>query len=143
VPKLFSTEFKEPTDAWTRRIQSGGAQSQMARDIGTLESSRALTEFASWTGRIEKGEIPSAKPDRPQGIERNIVVSEWDWGRTDAYLHDLISTDRRNPKLNANGKSLRLAGGFDRLHSDPRPEGGDAKRGEAPRQGSQDAFDEE
>src|SRR5258707_8354828 len=43
VPKLFSTEFKDPTDAWTRRIQSGGAQSQMARDIGTLESSRALT----------------------------------------------------------------------------------------------------
>jgi hypothetical protein len=104
VPKVFSTEFTEPTDAWTRRIQAGGAQSQMARDIGTLESSRALTEFANWTGRIEKGEIPAAKPDRPQGIERNIVVSEWDWGRTDAYLHDLISTDRRNPKLNPNGK---------------------------------------
>jgi hypothetical protein len=104
MPAVFSDEFHDPADAWTRRIQSGGAQSQMARDIGNLEPARALTEFADWTGRIAKGELPSAKPGRPAGIERNVVVTEWEWGRATAYLHDAVSTDRRNPRLNANGK---------------------------------------
>jgi hypothetical protein len=36
-------------------------------------------------------------------VERNVVVTTWEWGRTTAYLHDLVSTDRRNPRVNANG----------------------------------------
>jgi len=104
VPKAISVEFPNSADAWTRRIQSGSAQAQMARDIGALEPARAITLFADWTDRIAKGEIPSAKPNRPQGVERNAVISEWEWGRTTAYLHDAVSTDRRNPRLNANGK---------------------------------------
>ncbi|HEY6207487.1 MAG TPA: hypothetical protein VIW28_00380, partial [Gemmatimonadales bacterium] len=39
-----------------------------------------------------------------QGLERNVVISEWDWADPKAYLHDEVSTDRRNPTLNANGK---------------------------------------
>ncbi len=116
----FSDEFADPVDAWTRRIQSGGAQGQMARDIGSLEPARAITLFADWTDRLAKGELPFAKPDRPTGIERNIVVSEWEWGRNTAYLHDEVSTDPRNPRVNADGKDLRLAGGFLRFDSDPR-----------------------
>jgi hypothetical protein len=104
VPKQFTAEFPTPTDAWTRRIQSGGAQLQMARDIGNLEPARAIELFADWTDRIAKGELPSTKPERPAGIERNVVVTQWDWGRETAYLHDAVSTDRRNPRLNANGK---------------------------------------
>ncbi len=104
VPKQFATEFPDHADAWTRRIQSGGAQMQMARDIGSLEPGRALTLFADWTDRIGKGELPFAKPERPTGIARNVVITEWDWGRTTAYLHDEISTDRRNPRVNANGR---------------------------------------
>ena len=104
VPKMFTDEFHDVADAWTRRIQSGGAQAQMARDIGSLEPARALTLFGDWTTRIAKGELPFAKPDRPTGIARNVVVTEWDWGRTTAYLHDEVSTDRRNPRVNANGK---------------------------------------
>jgi hypothetical protein len=104
VPKMFTDEFHDVADAWTRRIQSGGAQAQMARDIGSLEPARALTLFGDWTTRIAKGELPFAKPDRPSGIARNVVVTEWDWGRTTAYLHDEVSTDRRNPRVNANGK---------------------------------------
>src|SRR5262249_35950590 len=104
VPKQFTSEFPTMTDAWTRRIQSGGAQLQTARDIGSLEPARAIELFADWTDRIAKGELPSTKPNRPTGIERNVVVTQWDWGRTTAYLHDAVATDRRNPKLNANGK---------------------------------------
>jgi hypothetical protein len=104
LPKVFADEFPNHGEAWTRRIQSGGAQSQMARDIGNLEPARALTEFANWTDRIAEGELPFAKPRRPTGIERNVVVSEWEWGRKEAYLHDLVSTDRRHPTVNAGGK---------------------------------------
>jgi len=37
------------------------------------------------------------------GLERNVVITQWDWADPKAYLHDLVSTDRRNPTLNANG----------------------------------------
>jgi hypothetical protein len=53
----------------------------MARDIGRLDTQRALTMFADWTDRIAAGELPFAKPQRPQGVERNVVVTLWDWGR--------------------------------------------------------------
>jgi hypothetical protein len=52
--------------------------------------------------RIAKVKSPSAPP-RPQGIERNVVITEWDWADPKAYLHDQVSTDRRNPRVNANG----------------------------------------
>ena len=38
------------------------------------------------------------------GVERNLVITEWDWGWPDRYLHDLISTDKRYPTVNAGGK---------------------------------------
>ena len=97
-------EFRSSVEAWQRRLTSGQAQFFMARDIGRLDTERALQMFADWTDRIAHGELPFAKPQRPQGIERNIVVTLWDWGRPTGYLHDLVSTDRRNPHLNANGK---------------------------------------
>ncbi len=52
--------------------------------------------FGDWTDRIAEGELPFAQPPRPQGIERNVVLTLWDWSRPTAYLHDEISTDRRN-----------------------------------------------
>ena len=92
------------TDAWARRIQSGQALPQMVRDINRLDPQRALQLFGDWTDRIAAGELPFAKPERPQGIERNIVLTQWDWGHPTSYLHDLIGTDRRNPRVNAHGK---------------------------------------
>ena len=52
--------------------------------------------------RVAAGEAPPA-PARPQGQERNVVITQWDWADPKAYLHDLVSTDRRNPTVNANG----------------------------------------
>jgi hypothetical protein len=31
------------------------------------------------------------------------VVTLWDWADPKVYLHDAISTDKRNPTVNANG----------------------------------------
>ncbi len=74
----------------------------MINGLGQLGRERALALFADWTDRIAKGEAPPAPP-RPQGIERNVVITEWDWADPKSYLHDLVSTDRRNPTVNANG----------------------------------------
>ena len=36
--------------------------------------------FGDWTDRVAKGELPNRDPPRPTGLERNIVITEWDWG---------------------------------------------------------------
>ena len=103
VPKEFSNGVSAP-DAWARRLRAGQASSLMARDITRLDTDLALRLFGDWTSRIAGGELPFASPERPQGIARTVVITLWDWGSTTAYLHDEIATDRRNPRVNANGK---------------------------------------
>jgi hypothetical protein len=103
IPKALG-EFKDSTEAWQRRLQSGQAMTQMVNALGRLDPQRALTLWADWTDRIAAGELPFARPERPQGMERNVVLTLWDWSRNTAYLHDLIGTDRRNPTLYPNGK---------------------------------------
>lgn len=89
--------------AWERRIQSGQGGAIMMQSIGELDPARSLSLFGDWTDRIQKGELPFAKPSRPQGIERNLVLTLWDWSQPTAYMHDLSSTDKREPTLNKNG----------------------------------------
>jgi hypothetical protein len=103
ISKRFGT-FKDSAAAWAQRLQAGSAAMFMARDITRLDTERALKLFGDWTDRIAAGELPFTKPERPQGIARNVVITEWEWSDPTAYLHDEISTDRWNPKVNANGK---------------------------------------
>ena len=103
IPKELG-QFKTSAEAWARRVSSGQALSQMARDLGRLDATRALELFGDWTDRIAAGELPFAQPQRPQGVERNVVLTLWDWSTPTGYLHDLIGTDRRNPTLQPNGK---------------------------------------
>jgi hypothetical protein len=85
--------FANSFDAWSHRVQVGPAAESMVRGIGEIDTQRALRNFASWTDRIAAGELPKTKPSRPQGVERNIVVTMWDWGDAKTYLHDEIATD--------------------------------------------------
>jgi len=101
IPKSLGT-FANSHDAWLRRIQSGQAGADMVKMFNTLGTQRALAMFSDWSDRIAKGELPPTPP-RPQGAERNIVITEWNWGDEKTYLHDLAVTDRRNPTVNANG----------------------------------------
>ena len=102
IPREFG-HFKTSIEAWERRIQSGQAMTQMTTNIGRLDTQRAFKLFADWTDRIAAGELPAAIPMRPQGVERNVVITLWDWAGPKDYLHDEISTDKRNPTVNANG----------------------------------------
>jgi len=97
-------EFKNSEDMWARRVQSGQAMNNMALGLNHLGPDRAYKMFGDWTDRIAKGELPFDKPERPKGIERNVVITSWDWGTPKLYLHDEVSTDKRNPTVNANGK---------------------------------------
>ncbi|HKH75975.1 MAG TPA: carboxypeptidase-like regulatory domain-containing protein [Rubrobacteraceae bacterium] len=93
--------FENSVKAWERRLQSGQAGGAMAGPVQQM-GPRTLKMFADWTDRIAAGEVPPTPP-RPQGIERNVVITMWDWADPKAYLHDLVSTDRRNPTVNAGG----------------------------------------
>jgi len=95
--------FDSPALAWQRRVQSGQAGNAMMSGLNQLGLQRATAEFGDWTNRIAHGELPSQAPPRPQGVERNVVITQWDWADPKAYLHDEISTDKRNPTINANG----------------------------------------
>jgi len=102
IPKELG-HFNSSVEAWARRIASGQAMTNMTNNIGRLDAPRMLGQFADWTDRIAAGELPASKPERPQGLERNIVITLWDWSRPTAYLHDEISSDKRNPTVNAYG----------------------------------------
>jgi hypothetical protein len=90
-------------DAWQRRITSGQSGEMMTNRIAGQFGGAPYKYFGDWTDRVAKGELPKAKPPRPTGVERNIVVTTWDWSTPDKYMHDLIASDRRNPTVNANG----------------------------------------
>ena len=102
IPKELG-HFNSSAEAWQRRIVSGQAMTTMVTRINEMGANKATGLFGDWTDRIAAGELPATKPMRPQGVERNIVVTLWDWSNPKAYLHDEISTDKRNPTLNANG----------------------------------------
>ncbi|MEE9184856.1 MAG: carboxypeptidase-like regulatory domain-containing protein [Acidimicrobiia bacterium] len=94
--------FDSTAAAWGRRIQSGQAGGSMINRLSQLGWQRALAMFADWTDRIVAGEVPPAPP-RPQGVERNVVITQWDWATPKEYFHDEVATDKRNPTVNANG----------------------------------------
>ncbi len=97
-------KFANSQEAWIRRVQSGQSGESMFNILANQLGGTPFKYFGDWTDRIAKGELPSAKPSRPQGIERNIVVTTWDWLDEKHYLHDLIASDRRDPTVNAYGK---------------------------------------
>jgi hypothetical protein len=95
-------KFPSTAAAWDRRVASGQAGGGMSGALNRFGRERVLNMFADWTDRITGGELPPAPP-RPQGAERNVVITQWDWADPKAYLHDVVSTDRRNPTVNPRG----------------------------------------
>src|SRR5438132_1192367 len=102
IPAAFG-EFKSGAEAWQRRVQSGQTGEAMTNRLAGQFAGVPFKYFGEWTDRVAKGELPKSKPPRPQGVERNVVVSSWEWSTEKLYLHDLISSDRRNPTVNAYG----------------------------------------
>ena len=102
IPAQFG-HFDSGADAWVRRLQSGQSGAAMTNRMAGEFGAVPYKYFGDWTDRIAKGELPANKPERPKGVERNVVVSSWEWSEPNKYLHDLISSDRRYPTVNAYG----------------------------------------
>ncbi|MEE9473570.1 MAG: carboxypeptidase-like regulatory domain-containing protein [Acidimicrobiia bacterium] len=105
--RTFPDAFKDIENSeqrWIRRVQSGQAAHQMLEPLTSKLRGVPFKYLADWTDRIEAGELPTFIPERPQGVERNIVATVRDWGDPKSYLHDLTSTDRRDPTINPYGK---------------------------------------
>ena len=103
IPEAIG-EFDTGQEAWIRRVQSGQAGAQMINVLAARLGGVPFRYLADWTDRVAAGETPSWTPPRPSGIERNVVATVRDWADPKTYLHDLISTDRRKPTVNAYGK---------------------------------------
>jgi hypothetical protein len=95
-------KFPSSVDAWNHRTAVGQDGASMIVGMDNLGRSRAAAMFADWTDRIAAGEVPPAPP-RPKGIERNLVVTTWDWGGTASFVHDEMTTNKLKPTMNANG----------------------------------------
>ncbi len=119
----WTAEFLESeglTDAsseerWIRRLRTGVRGGDMLTRLGWLGPERSVEVFADWTDRIAAGAVPPAPP-RPAGIERNAVITLWDWGtEEDSYMHDEIATDKRDPTVNAEGPVYAVSSGHGKL----------------------------
>jgi hypothetical protein len=102
IPAQFG-EFETGAEAWMRRVSSGQTGEFMVNRLAGQLGGVPFMYFGEWTDSIAKGDLPNHKPQRPQGVERNVVVTSWEWGTEKHFTHDLISSDRRNPTVNAYG----------------------------------------
>lgn len=103
IPAAFNG-LDSSHEQWIRRLQSGQAGGNMTSIAGSQLLGLPYQYLSEWTDRIAAGELPATQPDRPSGLERNVVVTVRDWSDEKAYMHDLSGTDRRNPTMNGYGK---------------------------------------
>ena len=96
-------DFDDSKQAWARRIASGQAGNSMLRIAAQQLQGLPIKYLAEWTDRIAAGELPAHVPERPSGLERNIVATVRDWSSPRFYMHDLSGTDRRKPTVNGYG----------------------------------------
>src|SRR5689334_20563250 len=95
--RTLPTQFGHGMEGWVRRIQSGQAGGQMLASAMNQLGGVPPKYLGDWTDRVAAGELPHAQPERPKGVERNIVATIRDWATPQAYMHDLSRTDRRKP----------------------------------------------
>ena len=60
--------------------------------------------YIDWYDRIGKGEAPKVAPSRPVGVERNLVLTMWDWGSEIDGRTDMVASNVHNATINAGGR---------------------------------------
>ncbi len=106
--------LKTHAEAWEWRLGTGVRGTSMYGVLNNQGQARSLKVYADWTERVAKGEVPPAPP-RPSGVERNVVVTLWDWGTDHSFMHDEIATDKNRPTVNAGGPVYAVSAGHGML----------------------------
>jgi hypothetical protein len=107
-------ELKTHAEAWEWRLGTGVRGTAMYGVLTNQGKDPSLKVFSDWTERVAKGEVPPMPP-RPQGVERNVVLTLWDWGTDHSFMHDEVATDKRNPTVNAGGPIYAVSAGHGAL----------------------------
>jgi hypothetical protein len=102
-------------EAWDQRIQKARGDDDpefgphgkefagtMINNMTRFGKQRGLNMWADWTKSIAAGALPPEAPPRPAGAERNVVITMWDFAGGH-FVHDEVTSDKRNPEINANG----------------------------------------
>ena len=108
------SELKTHEDAWEWRLGVGVRGTNMYSVLTNQGKEPSLKAFADWTRAVADGQVPPA-PHRPQGIERNIVSTQWDVGDDHSFMHDQISTDKNHPEINGGGPNYAVNAGHGEL----------------------------
>ena len=120
ITHMRNMNFDSTVEAWDHRVRTGIRGEFMSSVTNRFGRQVGLEMYADWTDRITAGEVPVA-PARPSGRERDVVVTLWDWGLDTSYIHDEITTDKRNPRVNAGGPVYGVDAGHGGLvEVDPR-----------------------
>jgi len=107
-------DFDSTVAAWDHRTQTGQRGTTMTSTMNRFGRQRGLEMYADWSDRIAAGELPP-RPPRPSGLERNLVVTLWDWGQETSFIHDEVTTDKRNPTVNGHGPVYGVSAGHGTL----------------------------
>jgi hypothetical protein len=107
-------ELKTHAEAWEWRLGTGVRGNAMYAVLQNQGKVRPLRTFSDWTERVAKGEVPPAPP-RPKGLERNVVLTLWDWGTDHSFMHDEVSTDKNHPTVNSGGPIYAVSAGHGTL----------------------------
>src|SRR5437773_181794 len=111
--------YKSGLEKWDHHVTMGPSGPGMASNFKAMGAQRKA--YADWTDRIAEGAYPKQIPPRPTGVERNLVISMWDWAMPTSRRSDVAATHERNPTLNANGLIYGAIQGSDILAGlDPR-----------------------
>jgi hypothetical protein len=101
ISPLITKGTSSTLAAWDKRTAIGPASGSMYPFFESFGDGRKA--FADWSDSIAKGALPRSAPPRPSGIERNIVISEWDWGEPKWGRMDMEASNPDDPHVNANG----------------------------------------
>lgn len=110
----MSAGTKSTLEAWEKRTKVGPSGPSMGSFFMNF-GEPVRTEIANWTDRVAKGDAPKVGPPRPAGLERNLVISLWDWGSPIDGRSDNVAGDTRIPTANANGPIYGVAEMVDSL----------------------------
>src|SRR5499433_2683604 len=83
--------YASSIDAWDHHVSVGPNGPGMSANFKRMGAQRKA--YADWTDRVAAGAYPPQAPPRPAGVERNVVITMWDWAFPTSRRTDVAATD--------------------------------------------------